>query len=209
MTYRGLFMSGLPDPSGPAGATSSKVPPAVEAGLPNGGKGLIQVNFCKNPRCDNYGVAARLPRYARRAKAGSVPGSAYTIAASGKGLPMLHCRLCGEMPPMKIDRFFMPVRRRLSLLKRPIGTASKAGRTWYGYSAYRPAHIEKLLGIFRVYYNYALKGGDGKTPAMRLGLETHIVKFDELLGVHEVRKSPSESRVGRTGMTRREQKNRT
>lgn len=93
-----------------------------------------------------------------------------------------------------VDRFFMQVRRRLSLLERPIGTASKAGRTWYGYGAYRPAHIEKILAVFRVYYNYVLKGKDGKTPAMRLGLATHVVKLDELLGVHETRKSPKEPR---------------
>ncbi|PNE59532.1 hypothetical protein A8H39_04265 [Paraburkholderia fungorum] len=46
----------------------------------------------------------------------------------------------------------------------------------------------------RVYYNYALKGKDGKTPAMRLGLSIHVVKLDELLGVHEARKRPSEPR---------------
>lgn len=82
-----------------------------------------------------------------------------------------------------IDRFFMQVRRRLSFLERPISTASKAGRTWHGYSAYRPENIEKLLSIFRVYYNYCLKGKDGKTPAMRLGLASHVIQFDELMGV--------------------------
>jgi hypothetical protein len=44
-----------------------------------------------------------------------------------------------------IDRFFMQVRRRLSLLERPIGTASKARRMWYGYGPYNPASIVKLL----------------------------------------------------------------
>jgi transposase-like protein len=82
-----------------------------------------------------------------------------------------------------IDRFFMQVRRRLSFLERPIATASKTFRTWYGYSAYRPENIEKLLAILRVYYNYCLAGEDDKTPAMRLGLSTHVVQFDELMGV--------------------------
>ncbi len=82
-----------------------------------------------------------------------------------------------------IDRFFMQVRRRISLLERPIGTASKVGRVWHGYSAYRPQNIEKVLDIFRVYYNYCLPGKDRKTPAMRLGLATHVIEFDELLGV--------------------------
>ncbi len=80
-----------------------------------------------------------------------------------------------------IDRFFNQVRRRLSFLERPIATTSKAGRTWYGYSAYQPGNIEKLLAIFRVYYNYGLKGKDGKTPAMRLGLRDRPTSIGEIL----------------------------
>lgn len=80
-----------------------------------------------------------------------------------------------------IDRFFQQVRRRLSLLERPIGTASKVGRTWYGYSAYRPENIEKLLAIFRVFYNYCLIGKDKKTPAMRLGLARAPIDPQEII----------------------------
>ena len=80
-----------------------------------------------------------------------------------------------------IDRFFQQVRRRLSLLERPIATASKFGRTWYGYSAYLPENIEKVLAIFRVYYNYCLAGKDGQTPAMRLGLARAVVDPQEIL----------------------------
>jgi len=81
-----------------------------------------------------------------------------------------------------IDRFFMQARRRLSMIERPIKSASAAGRTWYGYSPYNPAIIQKLLDIFRVYYNYTLPGKkDGKTPAMRFGLAKGIVRVDEIL----------------------------
>jgi hypothetical protein len=80
-----------------------------------------------------------------------------------------------------IDRFFMQVRRRLSLLERPVGSASTAGRTWYGYSAYNPESIEKMLSIFRVYYNYVLKGQDGQTPAMRLGLARGPVTMEDII----------------------------
>lgn len=80
-----------------------------------------------------------------------------------------------------IDRFFMQIRRRLSLLERPIGTTSKAGRTWYGYSAYQPANIVRVLDVFRVYYNYCLAGKDGKTPAMRLGLVERIASVPDIL----------------------------
>lgn len=80
-----------------------------------------------------------------------------------------------------IDRFFQLVRRRLSLLERPIGTASNAGRTWYGYSAYQPENIEKVLTIFRVFYNYCLAGKDGRTPAMRLGLAKGVTDPQDIL----------------------------
>jgi len=80
-----------------------------------------------------------------------------------------------------IDCFFMQVRRRLSLLERPIKTASKTGRTWYGYSPYNPAVIAKLLDIFRVYYNYCLVGKDKQTPAIRIGLAKGPVKLEDVI----------------------------
>ena len=80
-----------------------------------------------------------------------------------------------------IDRFFMQIRRRLSLLERPIGTASKHGRTWYGYSAYRPENIVKILEVFRVYYNYCLAGTDKQTPAMRLGLAKGVIDPQDVI----------------------------
>jgi transposase-like protein len=80
-----------------------------------------------------------------------------------------------------IDRFFMQVRRRLSLVERPIGTPSKVGRMWYGYSAYQPENIQKMLEIFRVYYNYCLAGEDHLTPAMRLGLAQAVIAPQDIL----------------------------
>lgn len=80
-----------------------------------------------------------------------------------------------------IDCFFMLIRRRLSLLERPIASASSARRMWYGYSAYNPESIVKLLDIFRVYYNYCLKSKDGSTPAMRLGLAKGVVSPEDII----------------------------
>jgi transposase-like protein len=80
-----------------------------------------------------------------------------------------------------IDCFFMQVRRRLSLLERPFATASASRRIWHGYSAYNPESIVKLLDIFRVYYNYCLKGQDGKTPAMRLRLAKGAVSPEDII----------------------------
>lgn len=80
-----------------------------------------------------------------------------------------------------IDRFFMLLRRRVSLLERSISTSSKAGRTWHGYSAYNPANVQKVLDIFRTFYNFCLKGRDGKTPAMRIGLADRVYTPSDIL----------------------------
>lgn len=79
-----------------------------------------------------------------------------------------------------IDRFFMQVRRRLSILERPIATANSARRAWHGYAAYSPVVAQQVLQIFRAYYNYTLVGEDGKTPAMRLGLIDHPIAIETL-----------------------------
>ena len=81
---------------------SAKIPPAVEHTFPDGSKRAIQVNFCKNPRCANYGVPASLRKYAHRKKAPTLlPGTQYTLDSSDKGTITLACRLCGEHPPLK------------------------------------------------------------------------------------------------------------
>lgn len=90
-----------------------------------------------------------------------------------------------------IDRYFMQLRRLLSMLERPIRSQSTE-RMWYGYSPYNPAIIQKLLDIHRVYYNYcklgdAKKDANGKvlrerqTPAMRLGLARGLVRPEDIL----------------------------
>lgn len=90
-------------------------------------------------------------------------------------------RLYAKASLHAIDRFFMQLRRRLSLLERPIGTSSSAYRTWYGYSPYNPEMVVKLLSIFRVFYNYVAVGEDKRTPAMRLGLAQAPIKIEDLI----------------------------
>lgn len=80
-----------------------------------------------------------------------------------------------------IDRFFMQVRRRLSLAERAISSAGNQGRVWNGYAAYQPGNLAQALEIFRVYYNYCECGEDRKTPAMRLGLARGPVALEDIL----------------------------
>ena len=89
-------------------------------------------------------------------------------------------RLYAKATLHAIDRYFMQIRRRISLLERPISTAS-ANRTWHGYSAYNPEVAAKLLGIFRIFYNYVLVGKDRKTPAMRLGLTQGPIDMNTII----------------------------
>lgn len=50
----------------------------------------------------------------------------------------------------------------------------------HGYSAYNPEIAEKLLVIFRVFYNYHLTGRDKNTPAQRLELANRAWTLEDL-----------------------------
>jgi transposase-like protein len=80
-----------------------------------------------------------------------------------------------------VDRFFMQVRRGITMAERSISSASADGRVWYGKSAYNPLNLVMLLEIFRTYFNYCEVGKDKKTPAMRLGLARGPVAPEDIL----------------------------
>ncbi len=81
-----------------------------------------------------------------------------------------------------IDGYFNQIRSRLNPLDRPKKSKSNQNRIWSGYQPYDPARVQKLLDIFRVYYNFHLKSkGDKKTPAMRLGLPKGPITVDEIV----------------------------
>ena len=91
-------------------------------------------------------------------------------------------RLYNKASMYGIDQFFMQLRRCVSLLERPISSASSTGRKWNGYSAYNPERIVKMMEIFRVYYNYCRVGNkDKQTPAMRLGLAKGKVDMEDII----------------------------
>lgn len=80
-----------------------------------------------------------------------------------------------------IDRYFMQIRRSLRMFERPFGSSANQRRLWYGYAPYNPDMFRKLGDIYRVYYNYVLKGADGQTPAMRLGLAKGPVDLNTII----------------------------
>jgi len=61
----------------------------------------IQVNFCKNPACGNYGVLPKESVLRGRVAQGSQQDT-YIIQSSGdNNVPSLLCRVCGEQPRIK------------------------------------------------------------------------------------------------------------
>ncbi len=80
-----------------------------------------------------------------------------------------------------VDAFFNQVRRRLSLLERPIHSKANNGRIWNGYAPYNPANIAKTLDIIRTVHNYILTGKDRKTPAQRLGLAQAPLGYEDII----------------------------
>ena len=58
----------------------------------------IQVNFCKNPACGNYGM---LPRAVVTRGRGALRDTYIIASGHAQHVPVLHCRLCNEFPPLK------------------------------------------------------------------------------------------------------------
>lgn len=81
-----------------------------------------------------------------------------------------------------IDSYFNQVRSRISCLQHSSMSQSNTGRRWYGNQPYNPAIVQKLLDMFRVYYNYCLKSKKDKlTPAMRIGLARAPIPAEDIL----------------------------
>lgn len=90
-------------------------------------------------------------------------------------------RLVGKATLHGVDSFFNRVRRRMSLLERPLRTSSNEGRVWNAYSPYSPMQVQRMLDTFRVVHNFVLVGNDGKTPAMRIGIARGPVDYNDII----------------------------
>lgn len=81
-----------------------------------------------------------------------------------------------------VDSWFNRLRRRCSMLERPIASAGNTGRVWNGYSPYRPEQLGKLMTIFRACHNYIWTGDKRKdTPAVRLGLARAPLDYKDII----------------------------
>jgi transposase-like protein len=79
------------------------------------------------------------------------------------------------------DRYFMQVRRKVSVLERPLYSAGSQWRAFFAYNAYSPRVVMEVLAIFRAVYNFHLVGRDGRTPAQRLGIASERLSRGDLI----------------------------
>lgn len=77
----------------------------------------VQVNFCKNPTCANFGVPA-----AQASVRGRGARNPYTVVASGAGLPAGRCNACGEHFPLKSNLGIVEERDRMRAFLNPVPT---------------------------------------------------------------------------------------
>jgi hypothetical protein len=99
-----------------------------------------------------------------------------------------------------VDSFFNRIRRRSSMLERPIHSSANRGRVYSHYSAYRPEQVNKIQTILRACHNYVWPGEGKKappgTPATRLGLAKAVRARPERYSLFQVAaKTTAERRV--------------
>ena len=111
------------------------------------------------------------------------------------------------------DSVFMTTRRLFSALERPIGTPSSHNTVWHGYAPYNPQMLVKFLTIFRAVSNFVLTGDDGRTLALRLGLERKPLTFEDLVWpgqrIPRPRRSRRKGRMAPIELIARSQRRRT
>lgn len=82
------------------------------------------------------------------------------------------------------NSFIQQIRRRISILERPLVTARGDGKS-YIYANFNPKYAQYALTILRTFYNfcYAQKGNDKQilTPAQRIGLTDKIYDWKDII----------------------------
>lgn len=82
-----------------------------------------------------------------------------------------------------INGFFQMVRRRLSILERPLVTARGDGKS-YIYSNFNPKYSQMAITILRTYYNFCMPfkaDGSEETPAQRLGITKKVYSWEDII----------------------------
>lgn len=82
-----------------------------------------------------------------------------------------------------INNFFQTLRRRLSILERPLVTARGDGKS-YIYANYNPKYAQYATTILRTFYNFCWEtkvNGELATPAQRLGIADRKYTYSDIV----------------------------
>ncbi|MCM3730625.1 insertion element protein [Fictibacillus nanhaiensis] len=81
------------------------------------------------------------------------------------------------------NSFIQQIRRRLSILERPL-TAARGDQKSYIYANFNPKYAQMAITILRTYYNFCLPyktGKVNKTPSQRLGIVEKVFELKDIL----------------------------
>ncbi|KAB8136249.1 insertion element protein [Gracilibacillus oryzae] len=121
----------------------------------------------------------------------------HPLASRDKGFHKVDCRTdLSSYEPKEIAKmvmnvndnatnsFIQQIRRRLSILERPLMTARGDGKS-YIYANFNPKYAQYALTILRTFYNFCetYKSADGKelTPAQRLGITDKVFDLRDII----------------------------
>jgi transposase-like protein len=82
-----------------------------------------------------------------------------------------------------VNAFFQTVRRRISMLERPLTTARGDGKS-YIYANFNPKYAQMAITILRTYYNFCLTYKTGKkeqTPAQAMGITDKSYEWYDII----------------------------
>ncbi|SDH73445.1 hypothetical protein [Desulfosporosinus hippei] len=95
-------------------------------------------------------------------------------------------KLIFQVNSRAINNFYQTLRRRLSILERPLVTARGDGKS-YIYANYNPKYAQYVTTILRTFYNFcwATKlNGELATPAQRLGIADRKYTYRDIIYFH-------------------------
>ena len=117
---------------------------------------MIQLNHCKNPNCDNYGVPALNPKLKKSGEPKKGLGNAYRLTNSKTG-KSLTCKLCGSSTKLINNKAFVEESLRLNEIFRLRETSCPDVKLHTSNRRTRPCR-NSTVNIYKHPKRYTLKG---------------------------------------------------
>jgi|GEM_PF-1987832 len=92
-------------------------------------------------------------------------------------------KLIVQVNSRTINNYFQQIRRRISILERPLVTGRGDGKS-YIYANYNPKYAQYVITIFRTVYGFCWatkSNGEPQIPAQRLGITDKIYEYKDII----------------------------